>query len=73
MTPEVVPVRGINNVFIPQFRIVPFEFADDIVRFERANLLFDLDVGFGSQRHRSKFFCDCRFLQRIEILTTIGE
>jgi len=42
-----VPVRCVNNIFVPQFRVVAFEFADDIVRFEGANLLFDFDVRFG--------------------------
>ena len=73
MTPEMVPVRSANDVFVPQFRIVTFEFADDIVRFERTNLLFNLDVGFGIQRHRPELFCYRRFLQRIKILAAIRE
>ena len=72
MAPEMVPVRGVNDVFVPQFRIVPFEFADDVMRFKGANLLFDLDVGFGIQRHRPELFCDRRFFQRVKILPEIG-
>ena len=34
------------------------EFADYIVRFEGMNLLFDFDVCFGIQHHRSEFFRD---------------
>jgi hypothetical protein len=35
--------------------------------------LFDVDLGLGVQHHRSEFFCDRGFLQRIEILTAIGQ
>src|SRR5207245_7272605 len=58
MTPEMVPVRGVNDVFVPQFWIVPFEFANDVVRFERANLLFDLNIYRGIQRDRPELFCN---------------
>ena len=53
-----VPVRGVNDVFVPQFWIVPFEFANDVVRFERANLLFDLNIYRGIQRDRPELFCN---------------
>ena len=68
-----VPVRSVDDVFVPQFRIVAFEFADDIVRFERANLLLYLDGRCGFQRDRPESLCDRRLLQRIEILSAIGE
>ena len=34
MTSEMIPVRRVNDVFVAQFLIAAFEFADDIVRFE---------------------------------------
>ena len=46
MTPEMVPVRGVNDIFVAQFRIASLEFADHVVRFERAKLLLDVDIGF---------------------------
>ena len=70
MTPEVVPVRRVNYIFVAQFRIASLEFTDHIVRLERAKLLFDVDLRFGFQRHGPELFRDCRFLQRIKILTT---
>src|SRR5881396_1730391 len=62
MTPEMIPVGGVNNVFVLQFRIASFEFAYDVVRFELANLLLDLDISFGVQRDRPKIFRDSSFL-----------
>ena len=57
-----IPVGGVNNVFVLQFRIGSFEFAYDVVRFELANLLLDLDTSLGVQRHRPKIFRDGSFL-----------
>src|SRR6266480_8151896 len=73
MTPEMIPVGGVNNAFVLQFRIASFEFAYDVVRFELSNLLLDLDTSFGIQRHRPKIFRDGSFLERLEILPAIGD
>ena len=67
ITPEMVPVRCVDDVFILQFRIAPVEFADDVVRFKCAKLLFDVDVVFGIQCHRPELFCDRRLLQRVHV------
>ena len=66
-----VPVGGVDNVFVLQFRIASFEFAYDVVRFELANLLLDLDTSFGVQRDRPKIFGDGSFLEGLEILPAI--
>src|SRR5205823_14372867 len=70
---EMVPVRCVDDVFILQFRIAPVEFADDVVRFKCAKLLFDVDVVFGIQCHRPELFCDRRLLQRVKILAARSE
>ena len=73
MSSEMIPVRCVNDIFIAQFWIAAVKFANDVVRFERANLLFDLNVRFGRQRCGPKILHNSRFLERIEILPTIGE
>ena len=66
-------MRRVNDIFVAQFRIASLEFADDVVRFEGAKLLFDVDIRFCIEHRRPEFFCDRRLRQRIEILTASGQ
>jgi len=66
-------VRGVNDEFVFQSGIGTFEFADHVVRFERAQRLFDVNVRFRVQRHRPEILSDCGPFQRVEILAAIGK
>ena len=72
MFAEMIPVRAEDDIFILQFRIASLEPANDVVRFERADLLFEVKAGLRVQRHGAKILANRRFLQRIKILPAIG-
>ena len=68
-----IPVRTEDDIFLLQFRIASIKPANHVVRFERANLLFEAKAGPRIQRHGAKIFANGRLLQRIEILPALGQ
>ena len=72
MFAKVIPMCAENHIFVFPFGITAFQFGDDVVRFECANLLFDFKVGLCLQCNWPKVFADGGFLQRIEILSGIS-
>ena len=50
MSAKMIPVGGVEYIFVLQLRIASVEFPDHVVRFERAHLLLQFDVGLGMDR-----------------------
>src|SRR6516225_31768 len=71
--PQMIPMGGVDNVFVPQPGVVPLQHSDNIARLNLANLVLDRQGRLGLERNRFEVGADCSLLELVKILPAKSE
>src|SRR5207249_1981164 len=51
---QMIPMRGIEEIFVPQLRIGAIEFGDHVLRGHLTKRVLESEAGLGPERHGSE-------------------